>query len=76
MLPLRSLDVEKNKIINLKVYPTRNTLTAYSFLKEVLEMCEIEEIILDRGPWYRDALQRPCVKFRDDWYGLIRTGPS
>ncbi|MHC1583792.1 MAG: hypothetical protein ACXQTM_04075 [Methanosarcinales archaeon] len=32
-------------------------------------MCEVEEIILDRGPWYRDALQRPCVKFRDESFG-------
>ena len=43
-----ALDVEKNKLINLKVYPARNALTAYSFLKEVLEMREIEELILDR----------------------------
>ena len=69
MLPLRSLDVEKNKIVHLKVYPARNALTAYSFLKEVLEMCEVEEIILDRGPWYRDALQRLSVKFRDESFG-------
>ena len=64
-----ALDVEKNKIVHLKVYPARNALTAYSFLKEVLEMCEIEEIILDRGPWYRDALQRLCVKFRYESFG-------
>jgi len=57
------LDVERNKIIHLKVYPARNALTAYSFLK-VLKMCEVEEIILDKGPWYRDALQRLGVNFR------------
>jgi len=32
-------------------------------------MCEIEEIILDRGPWYRDALQRLGVKFRHESFG-------
>ena len=51
-----ALDVERNKIIHLRVYPARNALTAYSFLKEVLKMCEVEEIILDKGPWY--ALNR------------------
>jgi len=42
-----ALDVERNKI--MKVYPARNALTAYSFSKEVLKMCEVEEIILNRG---------------------------
>lgn len=61
-----ALDVERNKIIHLKVYPARNALTAYSFLKEVLRICEVEELILDKGPWYRDALQRLGVKFRHE----------
>ncbi|MHC1572775.1 MAG: DDE-type integrase/transposase/recombinase [Methanosarcinales archaeon] len=60
-----ALDVERNKIIYLKVYPARNALIAYSFSKEVLKMCEVEEIILDRGPWYRDALNRLGVKYSD-----------
>ncbi|MHC1587988.1 MAG: hypothetical protein ACXQTX_05970 [Candidatus Syntropharchaeia archaeon] len=37
------LYVERNKIVHLKVYPARNALTAYSFLKEVLKICEVEE---------------------------------
>ncbi len=45
-----ALDVERNKIVHLKVYPARNALVAYSFLKEVLRMCEVEEIVLDKGP--------------------------
>jgi len=32
-------------------------------------MCEVEEIILDKGPWYRDALQRLGVKFRHESFG-------
>ncbi len=64
-----ALDVERNKVIHLKVYPTRNALTAYSFLREVLRMCEVEELILDKGPWYKDALQRLGVKFRHESFG-------
>jgi len=64
-----ALDVERNKIVHLKVYPARNALVAYSFLKEVLRMCEVEELILDRGPWYRDALQRLGVRFRHESFG-------
>ena len=64
-----ALDIERNKIIHLKVYPARNALTAYSFLKEVLRMCEVEEVVLDRGPWYRDALNRLGIKFRHESFG-------
>ena len=63
-----AMDVERNKVIHLKVYPTRNALTAYSFLKEVLRMCEVEELILDKGP-VRGALQRLGVKFRHESFG-------
>ena len=62
------MDVERNRIIHLRVYPARNALTAYSFLKEVLGMCEVEEIILDRGPWYKD-LNRLGIKFRHESFG-------
>jgi len=64
-----SVDVERNKIVHLKVYPARNALTAYSFLKEVLRECDVEELILDKGLWYRDALQRLGVKFRHESFG-------
>jgi len=64
-----ALDVKRNKIVHLKVYPARNALAAYSFLREVLKMCEVEELILDRGPWYRDALQRLGVRFRHENFG-------
>ena len=63
-----AMDVERNKVIHLKVYPTRNALTAYSFLREVLRMCEVEELILDKGP-VRGALQRLGVKFRHESFG-------
>jgi putative transposase len=64
-----ALDVEGNRIVHLKVYSARNALVAHSFLKEVLKMCEVEEIILDKGPWYRDALQRLGVRFRHESFG-------
>jgi len=62
-----ALDVERNKLIHLKVYPIRNALTAYSFLK-VLRTCEVEELILDRGPWY-SMLNRLGINFRHESFG-------
>jgi len=62
-----ALDVERNRILHLKVYPARNALAAYSFLREVLRMCEVEELILDKL-WYRDALQRLSVRFKHETF--------
>jgi len=30
--------------------------------------CEVEEIILDKGPWYKDTLNR-LIKFRHEIFG-------
>jgi len=35
----------------------------WQLLKEVLRMCEVEELILDKGLWYKDALQHLGVRF-------------
>jgi len=34
-----------------------------------LKRCEVEELILDRGPWYKDSLQRLSVRFRHETFG-------
>jgi len=62
-----SQPVEGNKIIHLRVYPARNTLATYLFLREVLRRCEVEEIVLDRGPWYR--IHVSFVRFRHEVFG-------
>lgn len=31
---LLTIDVEKNELISMRVYPTRNSLTAESFIKD------------------------------------------
>ena len=64
-----ALDVERNKILHLKVYSARNALVAYSFIKEVLRTCKVGELILDKGPWYRYALKSLGVKFRHETFG-------
>ncbi|MDH7597672.1 MAG: hypothetical protein QHG98_08070 [Methanothrix sp.] len=61
--------LQRNKIIHLRVYSARNSMTSHAFLKRVLSMCKPEEIVLDKGPWYRDALCRPGVKVRYESFG-------
>ena len=64
-----AIDLERNKIIHLRVYSARNSMTSHAFLKRVLSMCKPEEIVLDKGPWYRDALCRLGVKVRYESFG-------
>jgi len=43
-------DVERNELILMRVYTTRNYLTTKSFIKEVLEYCENKpKFIIDKA---------------------------
>ena len=53
-----AVDVERNELILMRVYTTRNYLTTKSFIKEVLEYCENEpKFIIDKAPRLIDALK-------------------
>ncbi len=46
-----AVDVEGNELILMRVYTTRNYLTAKSFIKEVLNYCENKpKFIIDKAP--------------------------
>ncbi len=47
-----AVDIERNELILMKVYPTRNWLITRSFVKEVLKYCENEsKFVIDKAPW-------------------------
>ena len=53
-----AVDVERNELILMRVYPTRNWLVTRSFIKEVLKYCENEpKFFIDKAPWLIDALK-------------------
>jgi len=53
-----AIDVERNELILMRVYTTRNFLTTKSFIKEVLECCENKpRFVVDKAPWLIDALK-------------------
>ena len=53
-----AIDVERNELILMRVYTTRNYLTTKSFIKEVLEYCENKpRFVVDKAPWLIDALK-------------------
>jgi putative transposase len=59
-----AIDVERNELILMRVYTTRNYLTTKSFIKEVLEYCENEpKFVIDKAPWLIDALKSLGLEF-------------
>ena len=53
-----AVDVERNELILMRVYTTRNYLTTKSFIKEVLNYCENKpKFIIDKAPWLIQALE-------------------
>ena len=53
-----AVDVEKNELILMRVYTTRNYLTTKSFIREVLNYCENKpKFIIDKAPWLIQALE-------------------
>jgi len=59
-----AVDVERNELVLMRVYTTRNYLTTKSFVKEVLSYCENKQkFIIDKAPWLIDALQSLNLEF-------------
>jgi len=53
----------------MKVYTTRNYLTAKSFIKEVLNYCENRpKFIVDRASWLKRALESLNLDFEHETF--------
>ena len=61
----------------------RASIEAYSFIRHVLRKCDnIPKILIDKGPWYRPALQRLGLDYEhvtfglrnpiEQWFGLLK----
>jgi len=66
-----AIDVERNELILMRVYPSRNYLTAKLFIAEVLKYCENKpKFVIDKAPWLVKALESldleyECQPFRN-----------
>ena len=53
-----AIDVERNELILMRVYPSRNYLTTKLFVSEVLKYCENKpKFIVDKAPWLIKVLE-------------------
>jgi transposase-like protein len=66
-----AVDVDSGGILAIYASRSRNMLIAMKFLRIVLDRCLNKPlIIVDRGPWYRWALERLGLKYRYQRFGL------
>ena len=64
-----AIDVERNELILMRVYTTRNYLTAKSFIKKVLRYCENKpSFVVDKAPWLIRALKSLGLRFRHETF--------
>jgi putative transposase len=66
-----AVDVDSGEILAIYASRGRNMLIAMKFLRIVLDRCLNKPlIVVDRGPWYRWALDRLGLKYRYQRFGL------
>ncbi|MEM3387288.1 MAG: hypothetical protein QXN08_06420 [Nitrososphaerales archaeon] len=63
-------DVDMKEVLACRASFSRSSLDAELFLKQVLQFCEDKPIILvDKGPCYRDALERRGLRHQHRTFG-------
>ena len=70
-----AVDVERNELILMKVYMTRNWLVTRSFVKEVVKYCENKpKFITDRASWLVEALKSLNLEFEHEGFREKKLG--
>ncbi len=65
-----AIDVESKECLSIWASEGRSSFHAYVFLRDILRYCESKpEIVVDRGFWYRWALQRLKIKYKHETFG-------
>ena len=60
-----TVDVDSGELLALEASYSRSYLNAITFLKKALKLCINKPmVIVDRGPWYRWALERLRLEYR------------
>jgi putative transposase len=64
-----AIDVERNELILMRVYPSGNYLTTKLFISEVLKYCENKpKFIIDKAPWFVKALESLGLKYEHETF--------
>jgi transposase-like protein len=61
------MDMDRNELILMRVYPSRNYLKTKLFITEVLKYCENKRrFIIDKVHWLRSALKSLGLEFEHE----------
>ncbi|WP_456369154.1 DDE-type integrase/transposase/recombinase [Geoglobus sp.] len=70
-----AVDVERNELILMRVYTTRNYLTTKSFVKEVLNYCANRpKFVVDKAPWLMEALKSLGLEYEHQTFRREKQG--
>ncbi len=70
-----AIDKERNEVVLMRVYTTRNYLTSKSFIKETLRLCENKpKFIVDRAPWLKEALESLNLDYEHETFRQEKLG--
>ena len=78
-----AIDITNWEILGVWVSQGRAEIEAYSFLRYILKKCTNQpKILVDRGPWYKPALNRLGVEWEhvtfglrnpiEQWFGILK----
>ena len=66
-----AVDVDSGEILAIYASWSRSMLIALKFLRMVMDRCINKPlVIVDRGPWYRWALERLGLKYQYQTFGI------
>lgn len=66
-----AVDVKTREVLACRISWQRNIMQAEAFLRRVLEACSNKPLILvDKGPWYPEALTGLSLKWRHVTFGM------
>jgi transposase-like protein len=66
-----AVDVDSKELLALEASYGRSCLNALAFLKKALRMCTNKPlVIVNRGPWYRWAVEMSGLEYRHERFGM------
>jgi putative transposase len=62
-----AIDVGRNEIVSMRVFPSRNSLATKLFIEDVLKYCDGNPtFVVDRAPWLREALEELKLQYNQE----------
>jgi putative transposase len=65
-----AIDVDRNEILSMRVFPSRNAFTTKIFVENILKYCDGRPMfVVDGALWLREVLERPGLGYYVESFG-------